>query len=313
VVSVCIRAYERTDELAQAIESVLAQTYGDLEVVVSDDSGCLGAVVERFGDPRVRYVANPSPTGPAGNLRHAMKHARGDVLALLNDDDWWEPGFLAACIEVLEADPDVDVVFTDQWLSVGARRVRNRFPYAAGRHDRFLREVLEQGPPASGTVLRRAACVPPPDGSVGDYYLFLSAASAGRAFHHVAARLAVTRIHAGQGSWSEEGLPTRIIATLSAFQFDDDPRAEALRRARLAEQHLIRAGGHARKRRLRAARADIRHARTVGSTLSARRAALALSGVRAFVMRTAPPRLSAWAFEHWPRLRPAVLRGQRFC
>lgn len=309
MVSVCIRAYERREELAQAISSVLGQTYrGDLEVVVSDDSGRLGAVVARFGDSRVRYVANPAPSGPAGNLRHAVEQARGDVLALLNDDDWWEPGFLSACMGVLDADPGVDVVFTEQSLSVGGRRVAYRFAFAPGRHDRFLREVLDHGPPASGTVLRRSAFAPVPDGVVGDGYVFVWAASRGHAFHHVPLPLAVTRIHAGQGTWSEEGLPTRMIATLSAFRFDDDPAAEELRRARLAEQNLIRAGRRLRRGRWREALGDVRGARRTGGSLPALRVALALSGLRGLVMRAAPPRVVALVVEHWPRLRPAVVR-----
>jgi hypothetical protein len=309
VVSVCIRAYERREELAQAVASVLAQTYpGEFEVVVSDDSGRLGEVVERFGDPRVRWVPNPAPSGPAGNLRHAVEQARGDVLAMLNDDDWWEPSFLETCMAVLDADPSVDVVFTDQWLDVDGRRIRHRFPYAPGRHEPFLREVLKDGLPASGTVLRRAAFVSPPDGVVGDFHMCIQAAHRGCAFHYVPEPLTVTRIHRGQGSWSEAGLPARISATLSPFSFADDPPCEALRRARLAEQYLIRAGRSLRAGDWRATRADIRRARGTGPSLSVARAMLALSGVRGLLMRVAPPRAIALALEHWPRLRPAVLQ-----
>jgi glycosyltransferase involved in cell wall biosynthesis len=307
VVSVCIRAHSRRDELAQAIASVLAQTHQDFEVVVSDDSGRLAEVVERFGDPRVRHVSNPAPSGPAGNLRHAVSHARGDVLAMLNDDDWWEPRFLETCVGALSADPSVEVVFTDQWLDIEGRRVRHRFRYAHGRHGRFLREVLQDGLPASATALRRSAFAPPPDGMVGDFHMCIEAAHAGHAFHYVPEPLSVTRVHRGQGSWSEEGLPDRMIATLAAFRFDDSG-ADALRRARLVEQYLTRAGRSARRGRLRAATGDLRQARHAGGSLSAARIALALSGLRGLIMRTAPPRAIALALEHWPRVRPAVLR-----
>jgi hypothetical protein len=308
VVSVCIRAFGRRDELVDAIASVLEQTYsGEFEIVVSDDSGQLSPVVDSFADERVRYIPNRAPTGPAGNLRHAVQHARGDVLAMLNDDDWWEPRFLETCVGVLAADPRVDVVFTGQQLDVGRRRVRHRYPYAPGFHQRFLRQVLEDALPASGTVLRRSSFAPPPDGMVGDFYMCLHAARAGHGFHFVPELLSVTRIHRGQGSWSEAGLSTRIIATLSAFRFDDDPACEALRRARLVEQHLIRAGRRLRCGRLGEALGDIRSARALGSSLSAPRAALALTGLRELAMRAAGARVIAWAFQHWPRLRPGVL------
>jgi glycosyltransferase involved in cell wall biosynthesis len=315
VVSVCIRAFDRRDELREAIASVLAQTYRDFEVVVSDDSGRLAGVVERFRDPRVRYVANPSPSGPAGNLRWVVSQARGSVLAMLNDDDWWEPRFLETCVDVLERDPRVGVVFTDQWLFVAGRCIRHRFGYAPGRHDRFVREVLEDGIPASATVLRRSAFAPVPDGVVGDFFMCIQAAGAGHAFQYVPEPLSVTRMHGRQGSWSEEGLPARMIATLAAFRFDD-PACEALRRARLGEQHLIRAGRLLRRGRLREGWADLRRGRAAAAgSLSPARAGLALSGLRELLMRRAAsrPRLVALAFEQWPRLRPPVLAPRARC
>ena len=205
-----------------------------------------------------------------------------------------------------------DVVFTDHWLDIGGRRVHRRFPHAPGRHDRFLAEVLEDALPVSGTVIRRSAFSHPPDGVVGDFYMSLAAAGAGAVFHYVPEPLSVTRVHSGQGTWSETGLPTRMIATLEAFRFDDDPACEALRRARLAEQHLIRAGRLFRRARLKEARADVRRARACsGSSLSPRRALLALSGVREVLMHAAGPRTVAWTFRHWPRLRPPVLAQRR--
>src|SRR4051812_9069146 len=97
-VSVLIRAYPRPASLTTAIESVLAQTYRDFEIVVSDDSGELGPVCGSFAAPRVRHEPNPAPSGPAANLRRAAELARGPLLAILNDDDHWDPRFLATAV-----------------------------------------------------------------------------------------------------------------------------------------------------------------------------------------------------------------------
>src|SRR3954451_20689542 len=140
-VSVLIRAYRRPALLANAIESVLAQTYADFEVVVSDDSGELGPVCERFHDPRVRHSANPAPLGPAANLRRAAELARGELLAILNDDDQWLPRFPGAAIRRFDLDPGLGLVFTDYWAVGVGGRVPNRFPYAPGRNDSFLRRL----------------------------------------------------------------------------------------------------------------------------------------------------------------------------
>lgn len=314
VVSVLIRAYRRPASLATAIESVLAQTYRAFEIVVSDDSGELAAVCERFGDPRVRHEPNPAPSGPAANLRRAVGLARGSLLAILNDDDRWEPGFLETAVRPLDLDPGVGVVFTDYWSEIGRRRVRHRFPYAPGRHDSFLRDLLEHSIPVSANVMRRDVWddgerrVPLRDGMVGDDTTWLRAASSGWAFHYVPEPLAVMRVHAGQLSWTERGLPARNIATLEAFRFED-PVCEQLRRARMAENYLARARVHVRAGRLGTAIADLRLARAAAPGVSPTRAALALSGVRAAAMRwgSSYPRLLVPLLELWPRVRPPVV------
>jgi hypothetical protein len=314
VVSVLIRAYRRRESLAKAIESVLAQTYGAFEIVVSDDSGDLADVCASFDDPRVRYGSNPAPLGPAANLRRAVDLARGSLLAILNDDDHWEPRFLETSVRRLDLDPAVGVVFSDYWSDIGGRRVRHRFPLAAGRHDSFLRSVLEHSIPVSANVMRRAVWddgerrVPLRDGMVGDDTTWLRAASSGWAFHYIPEPLAVMRVHAGQLSWSEQGLPARNIATLGAFRFED-PACERLRRARLAENHLARAHLHFRAGRLGAAVADVRLARAAAADVSPVRAALALSGARPATMRwgSSHPRLLVPLLELWPRVRPSVV------
>ena len=313
MVSVLIRAYRRPASLATAIESVLAQTYRDLEVVVSDDSGELGPVCASFDDERIRHEPNPAPAGPAANLKRAAGLARGSLLAILNDDDHWDPRFLETAVRELELDPAVGVVFTDYWSDIGGRRVRHRFPCAPGRHDSFLRNVLEHSVPVSANVMRREVWddgerrLPLRDAMVGDDTTWLRAASSGWAFLYVPEPLAVMRVHAGQLSWSEKGLPARNLATLGAFHFDD-PVCERVRLNRVAENHLASAHLHVRAGRPRAAVRDVRRARVAAPRVSRVRAALALSGVRSAAMRwgSSHPRVLAPLLELWPRVRPPV-------
>src|SRR6266480_1389171 len=245
-VSVCIRAYSRARDVEAAIASALAQTYTDLEVIVYDDSGGLRHVVESFGDPRVLYHPNPSPNGPAGNLSRAVGLSQGSLIAILNEDDRWLPGFLAATVDVLDDQPEVAVAFTDDLFEIGQRHVRRALPFAPGRHDRFLRGLLEYSMPASAAVIRRSAwdegerAVPVSPQLVGDAVVWLRTAAAGRAFYYVDRPLAISGVNAHQVTWSDPGLPTRMIASFDAFRFDD-PMAEELRRARVAEFRLARA------------------------------------------------------------------------
>src|SRR3954451_20593696 len=83
-VSVCIRASARPPELlTAAIQSVLAQTFSDFEVAISDDSSLHGTVARAFDDPRVRYHANPRPAGSVANMRRVLGLARAPLVCLL--------------------------------------------------------------------------------------------------------------------------------------------------------------------------------------------------------------------------------------
>jgi hypothetical protein len=311
-VSVCIRGW-RAEPLEAAIASVLAQTYGDFEVVVSDDSGDLQAVAEGFGDARVRYSRNPAPAGPAMNLSRVVGLARGRLIAILNDDDRWLPSFLATTVGVLAGNPDVGLVFTDDFFEVGRRRLRRRLPFRPGRHERFLRPLLEHSLPASATLMRRAVwdegerATPLAPELVGDSVVWYRSAEAGWPFYYVAEPLGVSRVHAGQVSWSEQDLPARMVATHAAFRFDD-PACERLRRARLAEFHLARAHVHLVQRRPRGAWSEIGRAHRIAPRPLGLRAVLALSGARGLAMRwgSSHPSLLIPLLELWRRLRPPV-------
>src|SRR4051812_10707115 len=110
-VSVCIRTSGRpVDLLTGAIESALAQTFTDFEIVVSDDSRRRAPVIRAFEDPRVRYHANPRPAGSVANMRHVMSLARAPLICLLDDDDLWLPDFLATAVDPFRRDSDIGVV-----------------------------------------------------------------------------------------------------------------------------------------------------------------------------------------------------------
>jgi hypothetical protein len=87
--SIVIPTYNRSDLVRGAVQSTLAQTLGDFEVVVSDNCSDddTRAVIEQFRDPRVRYVRTPAH-GPIGaSWEFARSQARGRLIMMLSDDD----------------------------------------------------------------------------------------------------------------------------------------------------------------------------------------------------------------------------------
>lgn len=100
--------------LAEAIQSVLNQTYSNLEIIVINDQSPddIDGVMLQFHDPRIRYYTNPKNLGaenPANNWNECLSHARGEFFALLCDDDLYEPNFVATMLELAEKYPQTNV------------------------------------------------------------------------------------------------------------------------------------------------------------------------------------------------------------
>jgi glycosyltransferase involved in cell wall biosynthesis len=243
--------------LRRAIESALAQGVDDLEVLVSDDSGDMEGVVAGVGDPRIRYSRNPGPRGSIPNLRRVSALARGEYVLVLDDDDRLLPGFLPAAAAPMDLDPTIGVVFTAYLREAGGRRRPYSLPVPAGVVRDPLRMVLSGHQPSrSATLIRRSALeqgerrLPLLDGHVADLTTWIRAAEAGWRFWAVPEYLAVVAVDRDRLSARED--PRRLIRTFERFHFED-PRIDALRRARLGDARRCYALTLARHGKIRSA------------------------------------------------------------
>jgi cellulose synthase/poly-beta-1,6-N-acetylglucosamine synthase-like glycosyltransferase len=111
-VTVGIPTYKRSRLLAQAIESVLAQTHQDFRIVVSDNASedDTASVIASFDDPRIEYLCHPENVGALLNINGLIDRADTEALVLLLDDDLLYPEHLAATVAVLETHPRVGLV-----------------------------------------------------------------------------------------------------------------------------------------------------------------------------------------------------------
>lgn len=114
-VSILLPTYNRAAYLRLALESILAQTFTNFEVVVMDNASTddTPAVVASFDDPRIVYHRNPRNVGAVGNHNRGLRHCRGEYLAIFSDDDLMLPDNLARKVAVLEAHPTVGLVYSD--------------------------------------------------------------------------------------------------------------------------------------------------------------------------------------------------------
>ena len=112
-VSVIIPTYNRGYCISESIDSVLAQTFTDYEILVVDD-GSTDDTRERLRayEDRVRYLWQPH--GNAASARNeGLRHARGRYVAWLDSDDTWLPFKLDLQLRVLEQFPDAQIVASD--------------------------------------------------------------------------------------------------------------------------------------------------------------------------------------------------------
>lgn len=108
-VSVGMPTYNRPEFLAQAIESILNQTYRDLELLISDNASPnpeVRAICERYAaaDPRVQYFRQGANVGAFNNFKAVYDIATAPFFMLGSDDDLWEPGFIERGVRALEID-----------------------------------------------------------------------------------------------------------------------------------------------------------------------------------------------------------------
>jgi len=109
-ISIGMPAYNGAATIGSSIEALLAQTFGDFELIVSDNSSTDSTrdVVEALvrQDTRVRYVRQPTNIGANMNYTYVATVARGEYLKWASASDWCAPTFLDRCLGALERDSD---------------------------------------------------------------------------------------------------------------------------------------------------------------------------------------------------------------
>ncbi|MDQ1424317.1 MAG: hypothetical protein QOD72_1815 [Acidimicrobiaceae bacterium] len=114
MVTVALPTYQRATQLQRAIESVLAQDYEPVELIISDNGSTDGTrelcedYVTRY--PSIRYLRQPVNIGPTSNYEGLRPLARGDYFVFLGDDDWLDSRYVSACVASIESNPGSSLV-----------------------------------------------------------------------------------------------------------------------------------------------------------------------------------------------------------
>jgi glycosyltransferase involved in cell wall biosynthesis len=172
-VSVCLLTYKRERLLPRTLDTVLAQSWDRMEVVISDDCSPDGTaeVCRRYAerDPRVKYYRNGTNLRYAGNQNAALSRARNDLCAILHDGDLYHPELISRWRELMVRHPSAGIAFcaTEDLDLNGALRRTNLHDYdefVSGRS--LLVEMLcRLDSPIFGIVMVRRSFVR----SVGEF------------------------------------------------------------------------------------------------------------------------------------------------
>jgi glycosyltransferase involved in cell wall biosynthesis len=112
-VSVIIPCYNTAQYVAEAVGSAFAQTYSDYEVVIVNDDSPDTVELELALTPwwdKIVYVKTEN-CGLAGARNNGIRAAKGELIALLDSDDIWEPNYLEVQVRKLDENPSADVVY----------------------------------------------------------------------------------------------------------------------------------------------------------------------------------------------------------
>jgi len=131
LVTVGIPTYDRPQALASVVRAMLAQTYPNIEIIVTDDGDCretraaLGELLSR-----IRYVENPRRLGAYGNWNRTIELATGELMAIYHDHDIYDPHIVERCAALFVKHPSVGIVHTAVELRYedGNEIVRHPFP-----------------------------------------------------------------------------------------------------------------------------------------------------------------------------------------
>jgi glycosyltransferase involved in cell wall biosynthesis len=149
-VTVGIPTYNRSALLREALESVLAQTYSQFRLVISDNASTddTADVVASYSDARLEYVRADRNIGMLGNFNRLIELADTDFLMLLADDDCIYPDYLRSVVHVLQRHRRVGLVHTafDE-IDIDSRVQRHAVSSMRARHPLTLepgRQFLER-------------------------------------------------------------------------------------------------------------------------------------------------------------------------
>lgn len=246
-VSVIMPAYNVEAYIGESIESVLAQTYTNYELIIVNDGSTDGTadVISRYASayPDTIRVVTQTNRGLAAARNAALRIAAGNIFALLDSDDEWAPAFLCEQMRILDAEPDVDIVTGNAYNRGGPADGQTARPFPDPRPRPDLLEILRDETAVFIMSIVRREVVDAIGGfdehfrTNEDYDFWIRAARVGFTFRRNPRPLGWYRRHTNSLSSSDVRMLTGILHVYRKALASAEPRSDA---ALIIEQQIAR-------------------------------------------------------------------------
>lgn len=136
LVSICVPVYNGELYIKKTLEMILRQEYNNMEILVSDNASEDRTVEEivKIRDSRLRLIKNETNIGMGGNWNSLIREARGDYLMIVCADDFLLPGAVKEKAMILDANPDVNIVFSASYvMNENGKKLIRRRPFIGSR------------------------------------------------------------------------------------------------------------------------------------------------------------------------------------
>lgn len=160
LVSVVIPYYNKKDTILRSVNSLIEQTYTDWELIIIDDCGedriDLNTLPQ---DDRIRVLFNESNKGAARTRQRGLENSKGEYIAFLDADDWWDEKFLTSCIEILVNQKSSDGVYVETLIinNDGSQKLRR---YCDRGYSSIRETLIQYARPwqTGGILWRKTSC-----------------------------------------------------------------------------------------------------------------------------------------------------------
>ncbi len=252
IVTVVIPTHNQAQYLGEAIDSVLAQDFEEVEVSIVDNGSPddTATVAQSYSDPRVRYYFQENSGSPVGPRNRAMHMECGEFVAFLDSDDWWLPEKLGMQVELLRSEPDVALVFSDyHFISEKGKLGRNWFSSCRPHRGDVFAALLRQNFIPNSTAMVRRVVIEEVGDLAEEFKIchdldFFLRISSRHQVDYIDKSLARLRIHTASMTANRARLAEEIIAVNEAWRAETSGRADVGARVfkRIQGHYYLRAG-----------------------------------------------------------------------